>query len=167
MKLNASWNIWLASTWVPNWPFVVTLTMSKTFITRDDERRDDDTDGRGDLRQRDPPEHLRLVVAPSILAASMSSVGTALMAADRMTIENPVWIQIRMTISQKLLYGVSWTKKIGLGRRSRRSGGSEAADAATDDPGVSEEEPSDQHDQRCRAPRPGRAVPDERSGPGP
>ena len=52
-----------------------------------------------------------LVVAPSIFAASMSSVGTALMAADRMTIENPVWIQIMMTISQKLLYGVSWTKK--------------------------------------------------------
>ena len=35
----------------------------------------------------------------------MISVGTALMAADRMTIAKPVWIQIRMTISQKLLYG--------------------------------------------------------------
>ena len=28
VKLNASWNIWLASTCDPNWPFVVTLTMS-------------------------------------------------------------------------------------------------------------------------------------------
>src|SRR6056297_3728534 len=53
-----------------------------------------------------------LVVAPSILAASMSSVGTALIAADKITIEKPVWIQIMMIINQKLLYGVSWTKKI-------------------------------------------------------
>ena len=59
-------------------------------------------------------------VAPSILAASINSVGTALIAADRMTMENPTWIQIRMTISQKLLYGLSCTKTIVSGRTSRR-----------------------------------------------
>ena len=33
LKLNASWNMLLASTCDPNCPLVVTLTMSKTFIT--------------------------------------------------------------------------------------------------------------------------------------
>ena len=54
-------------------------------------------------------------VPPSTRAASRISSGTALIAADRMTIANPVWIQIRMTISQKLLNGGSWMKPIGLG----------------------------------------------------
>ena len=54
-------------------------------------------------------------VAPSTRAASMISSGTALIAADRMTIAKPVWIQIRMTISQTLLNGDSWMKPIGFG----------------------------------------------------
>src|SRR5690606_40562238 len=36
--------------------------------------------------------------APSIRAASISSIGTPLIADDRITIENPVCNQIRMTI---------------------------------------------------------------------
>ena len=45
----------------------------------------------------------------------MISVGTALIAADRMTIANPVWIQIRITISHMLLNGDSWTKRDRVG----------------------------------------------------
>ena len=44
-------------------------------------------------------------VAPSTAAASISSLGTALIAAERMTIAKPVWIQMRMTISHTLLNG--------------------------------------------------------------
>ena len=45
----------------------------------------------------------------------MISSGTALIAAERMTMAKPVWIQIRMTMSQKLLNGDSWMKTIGSG----------------------------------------------------
>ena len=48
-------------------------------------------------------------VAPSIFAASVSSVGTALIAAERITMANPVWTQISTTISHMLLNGASWT----------------------------------------------------------
>src|SRR5262245_32123170 len=54
-------------------------------------------------------------VAPSTLAASVSSVGTALIAADRITIANPVWTQISTTISHMLLNGPSCTNRTGLG----------------------------------------------------
>ena len=43
----------------------------------------------------------------------MISSGTALMAADRMTMANPAWIQIRITISHMLLNGDSWMNPIG------------------------------------------------------
>ena len=41
----------------------------------------------------------RMPVAPSILAASMMSSGTALMAAESTVIANPAWIQIITMIS--------------------------------------------------------------------
>ena len=53
-------------------------------------------------------------VAPSTLAASVSSVGTALIAADRITIANPVWTQISTTINHMLLNGPSWMNRTGL-----------------------------------------------------
>ena len=45
-------------------------------------------------------------VAPSSRAASMISVDTPLMAADRTTIAKPVWSQIMITISAKMLIGL-------------------------------------------------------------
>ena len=47
-------------------------------------------------------------------AASMNSVGTALIADEKITMANPVWIQISTTISHMLLNGGSWMKLIGL-----------------------------------------------------
>ena len=67
-----------------------------------------------DLRQRHPPEDLGLGGAVDA-AASINSVGTALMAEDRMTMAKPVWIQIRITISHMLLNGRSWKKIDRLG----------------------------------------------------
>src|SRR5262245_16950579 len=46
-----------------------------------------------------------LSVAPSRRAASMISVETPLIAAERTTIAKPVWSQIRITISAKMLIG--------------------------------------------------------------
>ena len=43
--------------------------------------------------------------APSIRAASMISSGTALMAADRTTMANPVCIHTMMTIRNRLFHG--------------------------------------------------------------
>ena len=54
-------------------------------------------------------------VAPSTFAASVSSVGTALIAAERITIANPVWTQISTTINHMLLNGPSWTNSTGRG----------------------------------------------------
>src|SRR4051794_4693330 len=46
----------------------------------------------------------RIPVAPSILAASMMSSGTALIAADRTVIANPAWIHtITMIIAMVLI----------------------------------------------------------------
>ena len=47
-------------------------------------------------------------------AASVSSVGTVLIEAEKITVANPVWIQISTTISHMLLNGGSWMKLIGL-----------------------------------------------------
>ena len=44
-------------------------------------------------------------VAPSIRAASSRSSGTALIAADRMTMAKPVWSQIMITIRNRLFHG--------------------------------------------------------------
>src|SRR6056297_3725916 len=109
VKPNASWNIWLASTWDPNWPLVVTFTMSNTFITPT-MRVVTTTPMVVAIWGSVTRQNTWLLVAPSIFAASISSVGTALMAAERMTMAKPVWIQMKITISQKLLYGVSCTK---------------------------------------------------------
>src|SRR6185295_12105722 len=46
-------------------------------------------------------------LAPSRRAASRSSPGTPLIAADRTTIANPVWSQTRIRISQKMLMGLA------------------------------------------------------------
>ena len=45
-------------------------------------------------------------MAPSIRAASMISSGMDFIAAASTTIANPVWIQIMMTISRKVLIGL-------------------------------------------------------------
>ena len=42
-------------------------------------------------------------------AASTNSVGTALIADEKITMAKPVWIQISTTISHMLLYGWSAT----------------------------------------------------------
>src|SRR6266487_1786778 len=44
--------------------------------------------------------------APSIFAASVSSAGTPLIAADRMTVAKPAWIQIITTMIRKVFEGV-------------------------------------------------------------
>ena len=41
-------------------------------------------------------------LAPSSRAASITSLGTPLMAADRTTMANPVWSQIMITISDEV-----------------------------------------------------------------
>ncbi len=46
-------------------------------------------------------------MAPSSRAASMTSADTPLMAAESTTMAKPVWSQIRMTISAKMLMGLS------------------------------------------------------------
>ena len=51
----------------------------------------------------------------------MISSGTALIAAERMTMAKPVCIQIRITISHTLLNGDSWMKLTGLGTVSPSS----------------------------------------------
>src|SRR6056297_1247784 len=111
VKPNASWNIWLASTWDPNWPLVVTFTMSNTFITPTMSVVTT-TPMVVAIWGNVTRQKTWLSLAPSILAASISSLGTALIAADRMTMEKPVWIQTMMIISQKLLYGVSCTNRM-------------------------------------------------------
>ena len=52
-------------------------------------------------------------VAPSSLAASMISADTPLMAAENTTMAKPVWSQIRITISQKMLIGLLVSHGIG------------------------------------------------------
>ena len=88
-------------------------------------------------------------VAPSTFAASINSVGTALIAAERMTIENPVWIQMKITISNTLLNGGSWTKKTVSPDVADGVEGV-SADATADDAEVPDEEPTDEqrHDAR-------------------
>src|SRR4029078_4924402 len=55
------------------------------------------------------------VVAPSTLAASVSSVGTPLIAAERITMAKPTWTQISTTINHMLLNGPSWMNSTGFG----------------------------------------------------
>ena len=51
--------------------------------------------------------------APSSRAASMTSLDTPLIDADRTTMANPVWSQTRITISQKTLMGLVVSHGIG------------------------------------------------------
>ena len=138
-----------ANTCVPKLPFVTTLTMSKTFITRTTSVVTT-TPIVVPICGNVTRQNTWLSVAPSILAASISSVGTALIAADRITIAKPVWIQIRMTINQKLLYGVSLDEQHRLRRDVTVGQHPESADAAADDADESDEQPTDEdrHDAR-------------------
>ena len=107
-------NIWLAITCVSKLPLVVTFTMSKTFITVTISVVTT-TPMVGAIWGIVTRQKIWLSVAPSIFAASVSSSGTALMADERMTMANPVWIQIRITISHMLLNGVSCRNRIVCG----------------------------------------------------
>ena len=105
-------NIRLARTSVSNRPPVVTYTMSKTLriaiatvvatairvprIIGTTMRRNTDASP-----------------APSIRAASMTSLGTPFSAADRTTIANPVWSQIMITIRASVLSGGTWSHGTG------------------------------------------------------
>src|SRR6476619_2182406 len=100
-------NIWLAMTSVPKLPLVVTLTMSNTFMTTTT-RVVTTTPMVGAIWGTTTRQKVWFSLAPSILAASVSSVGTALMADDRMTMAKPTWIQIKITMSHMLLNGPSW-----------------------------------------------------------
>ena len=92
-------------------------------------------------------------VAPSILAASMYSVGTALIAADRITMANPVWIQTMMIISQKLLYGVSWTKFTVWAEIPPSSATLKPpTPTVPNEADEADEEPADEQDERRRVP---------------
>ncbi len=71
-------------------------------------------------------------VAPSIWAASVSSVGTALIADEKITRANPVWIQIRITINHMLLNGCLGEELDRLGDHLAVLGRPEAAEAGTE-----------------------------------
>ena len=98
-------------------PFVVTLTMSKTFMTVTINVVTT-TPMVGAICGSVTRQKICDSVAPSILAASVSSVGTALIADERMTMAKPVWIQMRITISHMLLNGVSGRNRIVSGSTS-------------------------------------------------
>ena len=59
-------------------------------------------------------------VAPSSRAASMISVETPLMAAESTTIAKPVWSQIMITISAKMLSGFGRAERDRPAHRTRR-----------------------------------------------
>ena len=107
---SPDWNDWvyisLATTEVSNWPPVIVRTMSKTFSVPTVIVLNTTTTARPDARQRHVAEHLR-VVTPSSRAASTISVGMPLMAADRMTMAKPAWIQTITTIRKKVFHGGS------------------------------------------------------------
>ncbi len=48
--------------------------------------------------------------APSMRAASVSSIGTPLMAADRITMAKPIWSQTKMTMRTRVFLGISWSQ---------------------------------------------------------
>ena len=110
---NARVNMSLAIVWVSKLPLVITLTMSKTFITVTISVVTT-TPIVGAIWGIVTFQNTWLSLAPSMRAASVSSVGTALIAAEKITVANPVWIQISTTISHMLLNGGSWMKLIGL-----------------------------------------------------
>ena len=89
---------------MPKFPFVIVRTMSNTFSTpiaivvRTTTRVPRIIGIVTRLNRRQP-------VAPSSSAASMTSPGIALIAAERTTMAKPTWIQIMMTMSRKLLSG--------------------------------------------------------------
>ena len=103
----------LASTWVPKLPLVTTLTMSNTFMTVTMSVVTT-TPMVVAICGRVTRQKTCDVVAPSTRAASMISSGTALIAAEKITIAKPAWIQIRITISHMLLNGCSWMNPTGL-----------------------------------------------------
>ena len=91
---------------MPKLPAVITFTMSYTFITSTINVVAT-TVMVGMIVGMMTFQNVCRSVAPSTRAASISSEGTALMAADRMTMAKPVWIQMSTTISHTLLNGAS------------------------------------------------------------
>ena len=110
---NAGVNIWLAITWVPKSPLVITLTMSKTFITTTISVVTT-TPMVGAICGMVTLQNTWLSVAPSMRAASVSSLGTPLIAEEKITMAKPVWIQISTTISHMLLNGWSCDEHDGV-----------------------------------------------------
>ena len=96
-KLNASSKKSVASTFVPKLPPVLTRTMSNTLATAT-RIAVTTTPTVGRIWGSVTLKNCSLSLAPSMRAASRSSSGTALIAADRITIAKPVWIQMRMNI---------------------------------------------------------------------
>src|SRR5450631_1051509 len=102
---NMSAYIWRASTSVSKFPLLMVNTMSNTFSVVIITVVSTTTIvlriiGIWMVRNRVTPE------APSRRADSTISSGIDLSAALRMTMANPVWIQIMMTISRKVFAGM-------------------------------------------------------------
>ena len=84
----------------------------------DDDRRDDRDDGAPDLRDDDVEEDLALGGAVDA-AASSSSAGMPLIAAEKRTMAKPACSQIMMTIRKRLFHG--WmSDSPGLGLATER-----------------------------------------------
>src|SRR5690606_11228743 len=108
----SSENIRLATTSVSKRPPVVTNTMSNTLrITMKIVVATVMMEPR--IVGTTPRRKICSSEAPSIRAASTSSSGTPLMAAERITIAKPVWSQIMIRISTSVLRGGLWKKAIG------------------------------------------------------
>ena len=92
-------------------------------------------------------------LAPSIRAASVNSVGTALIADEKITIANPTCSQMRTTISHMLLYGFSRMKSMVLGTTSPAVGRLESTDSG-DEQQVGEHGQEQREADRESGPRP-------------
>src|SRR5829696_1593539 len=100
----------LASTSVPKLPFVVAFTRSKTFITVTMSVVTT-TINVGMIWGSVMRQNTWRSLAPSTLAASTYSIGTALIEADSTTMANPVWIQIMMIMMKKLFQGMIFAER--------------------------------------------------------
>ncbi|OLT49141.1 hypothetical protein BJF88_16270 [Cellulosimicrobium sp. CUA-896] len=89
---------------MPNWPPVIVRTMSKILsVAIAIVVRTTTSAGRtlGIVMYRNMPKPL----SPSSRAASTMSSGIALIAAERMVIAKPVWIQIITTMRKNVFHG--------------------------------------------------------------
>ena len=106
-----------ARTWVPKLPLVTTFTMSKTFMTRTTiDGRDHHPDRSCAIWGSVTRQKTCVSVAPSTRRRlERTPSGTALIAADRMTMAKPVWIQIRMTIKPDAVERLLLDEEDGIG----------------------------------------------------